>query len=87
MNKFNSWFLETKKIKLRNFRNHDYLQFDFKKGITIFTGPNGAGKTSILEAVAFVASTKSFRAGKNEDFIQHEKESAQEKQVVKRIFT
>ncbi|GAB4313045.1 MAG: DNA double-strand break repair ATPase Rad50 [Methanobacteriaceae archaeon] len=41
------------KIKLENFKSHEYTVIDFKTGISIIIGENGAGKSSILEAVSF----------------------------------
>ena len=66
-----------KKIKLRNFRNYHALQLEIKSGITIFTGKNGIGKTSVLEAVALLGSSRSFRTARNKDFIQHKFESSE----------
>ncbi len=57
------------RLVLRNFRNHASLDLSFKNRISVFTGSNGTGKTSILEAISILGSTRSFRAGKNEDFI------------------
>lgn len=57
------------RLLLFNFRNHTALNLSFPKRISIFSGSNGVGKTSILEAVSILGSTRSFRAGKNEDFI------------------
>ena len=57
------------RLFLRNFRNHSALKLSFPNRISVFTGSNGTGKTSILEAVSIIGSTRSFRAGKNEDFI------------------
>jgi DNA replication and repair protein RecF len=57
------------RLILRNFRNHASLDLSFKNRISVFTGSNGTGKTSVLEAVSLLGSTRSFRPGKNEDFI------------------
>lgn len=57
------------KLTVRNFRIHRELTLALSSGITVLTGPNGSGKTSILEAIALLASAKSFRSGANGDFI------------------
>ncbi|MDI6644590.1 MAG: SMC family ATPase [Methanobacteriaceae archaeon] len=41
------------KIKLENFKSHEYTVIDFNPGISIIMGENGAGKSSILEAISF----------------------------------
>jgi len=48
-------------IKLRNFRNHRTLQQTFTEGLNVIIGPNGVGKSNIVEAIALLATTKSFR--------------------------
>lgn len=49
-------------IVLRNFRNHAESFLTFADGINVLLGANGQGKTNILEAVSFLALTKSFYA-------------------------
>jgi DNA replication and repair protein RecF len=63
-------------LNLRSFRNHRQLDLVLQPDITIFTGRNGVGKTSILEAMALLGSGRSFRAGKNADFILRGEEMA-----------
>ncbi len=58
-----------KEVRIQNFRVYSEIAFPLEQKLTIITGPNGIGKTSILEAVSFLGSTRSFRFGKNEDFI------------------
>jgi len=65
-----------KELYLTNFRNHRNISFSLSPGISVFTGSNGIGKTSILEAISILGTGRSFRLGKNEDFIFFEKESA-----------
>ena len=48
-------------LALFNFRNYQEIKIDFFNGINIIYGENGAGKTNILEAIYFLALTKSFR--------------------------
>lgn len=50
-----------KRLSLFNFRNYHEITIDFFEGINILYGENGAGKTNILEAIYFLAITKSFR--------------------------
>jgi DNA replication and repair protein RecF len=63
-------------IQLRNFRNYRDLQLPLNGEITVLTGSNGIGKTTILEAIAILGSGRSFRNGKNADFIKSSEEAA-----------
>ena len=50
-----------KHLALFNFRNYQEIKIEFFNGINIIYGENGSGKTNILEAIYFLALTKSFR--------------------------
>ncbi len=63
-------------IQLRSFRNYRELQLVLNPEITVFTGKNGIGKTSVLEAISILGSGRSFRNGKNADFIKKGEEAA-----------
>lgn len=56
--------MQLKSLKLENFRNYEKLDIQFDQPVTAFIGQNAQGKTNILEAVAFLALGKSFRARK-----------------------
>ena len=58
-----------KKLRLHEFRNIKNKEFIFDNKINIFYGQNGAGKTSILEAIYFLSSGKSFRKGNFKNLI------------------
>lgn len=60
-------------IYLKNYRNHSELNLEFKSKTNLIIGRNGSGKTSILEAINSVSTTKSFRAQREIDTIQHDK--------------
>ncbi len=53
-------------IKLSRFRNLKDQQIDLSKDINIVFGKNGSGKSSLLEAIYFLLTTKSFREQKTE---------------------
>jgi DNA replication and repair protein RecF len=40
------------------------------KGTTVITGPNGAGKTSVLEAIAYLGTQRSFRGAPREVMVR-----------------
>lgn len=51
-----------KSIYLKNFRNYEELNIDFKNGINIIYGDNGQGKTNLLESIYVLGLTKSHRS-------------------------
>lgn len=48
-------------LKLINWRNWKEASFDFSPGLNLILGKNARGKTNILEAIVFLAITKSWR--------------------------
>lgn len=68
--------MSLRSIHLRGFRNYRELSLSLNSGITVFTGKNGIGKTSVLEAISILGSGRSFRNGKNLDFIKKGEEAA-----------
>ena len=57
------------RLKIINFRCFSSFEIEFFKGINIITGYNATGKTSILEALNFLALTKSFRTNDENQLI------------------
>lgn len=49
-----------KEIKLRNFKNFSDFECEFLPKINAFVGQNGVGKTNMLDAVHYLALTKSY---------------------------
>lgn len=70
-------------INLANFRNYSKLEFKFKTSTTIFLGDNTQGKTNILEAIYFLATSKSFKAERDEELIKYAKSSLYVEGVLK----
>jgi DNA replication and repair protein RecF len=56
-------------LTLRNFRNYLALELPLQPGTTLFYGPNAAGKTTLLEAVYFLATTRSPRTSADRELI------------------
>lgn len=54
--------LAFEKLTVRDFRNVREVVFAPSPRINVVSGDNGQGKTSLLEAIYFVATSKSFRA-------------------------
>jgi DNA replication and repair protein RecF len=50
-----------RRIATRNFRNLRDSEIELHPGANILVGDNGQGKTNLLEAIYFLATTKSFR--------------------------
>lgn len=51
--------MRIKKISLFNFKNHSSTKLSFSDGINCFVGSNGSGKTNIIDAIHYLALTKS----------------------------
>jgi DNA replication and repair protein RecF len=56
-------------LSLTSFRNYTRLELPLTPGITVITGDNAQGKSNLLEAILFLATTKSFRAGSDRELI------------------
>jgi DNA replication and repair protein RecF len=48
------------KLKLTNFKNYSWAEFDFSSKINCFIGNNGAGKTNILDSIHYLSFCKSY---------------------------
>lgn len=59
-----------KQLSLSHFRLFDEAQLQFSSGVTWIVGENGCGKTSLLEAISFLSSAKSFRTSRASRLIQ-----------------
>ena len=49
------------RLELSDFRNYVATEIGFNQGVTAIIGANGQGKTSLAEALAYLATLKSFR--------------------------
>lgn len=58
------------RVELRAFRNIDQIGFEPAPKLNVVFGDNGQGKTSLLEALYFVATTRSFRSERLQALIQ-----------------
>ena len=62
--------MKINKLYLVHFRNYSKLNISFGEKMNIFVGDNAQGKTNILEAIVFLALTKSHRIGVNPNIIE-----------------
>lgn len=66
-------------LSLQNFRSYTKSEFAFGSNTTVIVGPNTSGKTNLIEAISLLSTGKSFRADKDVQLIQFEKEMARVK--------
>ena len=64
------------KLNLLNFRNYDKLNLQLTDNMNIFIGDNAQGKTNIIEAIMYLAITKSYRVINEDDLIKFNKNKA-----------
>ncbi len=57
-------------VRLKYFRNLTDLVFKPHPGINFLIGPNGQGKTSLIEAISYLATLRSFRDRKAANVVQ-----------------
>jgi len=58
------------RLTLTNFRNYGHLELDLTPGVTVVQGGNACGKTSLLEAIFYLATAHSSRAGAERELIR-----------------
>ncbi|MHB1319922.1 MAG: AAA family ATPase, partial [Anaerolineae bacterium] len=54
-------------LELYNFRNYARLEIDLSARIHLLVGDNAQGKTNILEAIYYLATTRSPLAGQDRE--------------------
>lgn len=59
-------------LQLIQFKNYDQAKFEFVEGINCLLGKNGVGKTNLIDAIYYLAFTKSAFNAVDKDNIQHE---------------
>ncbi|MBD2699937.1 DNA replication and repair protein RecF [Spirosoma sp. BT702] len=47
------------KLSLTNFKNYEDIRYGFGQQVNVIVGPNGSGKTNLLDAIYFLALSKS----------------------------
>ena len=62
--------MEINRITLVNYRKYSNRTFNFQKGINILCGDNAVGKTSILEAIGFLITCRTFKNASNKEIIK-----------------
>ena len=68
--------MKVEKLTLKNFRNIKELTFLPDQKMNVICGPNAQGKTNLLEALWLFTGAKSFRGGKDSEFITFGQDAA-----------
>jgi DNA replication and repair protein RecF len=63
-------------VGVKHFRNIGALELEPAPGLNVIAGDNGQGKTSLLEALYFVATSRSFRTTALKEVIQQDNDIA-----------
>jgi DNA replication and repair protein RecF len=56
-------------LSLHNFRNYVRLDLDLSEGVTVLLGDNAQGKTNLLEAIYYLATSRSPHAGAERELV------------------
>lgn len=83
--RLNHHAMRIEKISLENFRNYRNLDLELPPGPTLLHGNNAQGKTNFLEAVYFLATTRSPHADRGRQLINWEMMESEDLIVVGRI--
>jgi len=59
-------------LTLSQFRCWDYKELTFPGDLIYLKGPNGCGKTSVLEAISYLSTGRSFRTSRDQECVQYE---------------
>lgn len=60
------------RLSLRHFRNIEHADLEFDSDLISIVGKNGHGKTSVLEAIGYLSTLRSFRGSKNDELVQNQ---------------
>lgn len=63
--------MKVRSIRLVHFRNIGEIRVDPESHLNFLIGSNGQGKTSVLEALSFLSTLRSFRGAKSDEVIRH----------------
>jgi DNA replication and repair protein RecF len=69
--------VKVSRLSLRAFRNIESCSFEADPHLNFFLGSNGQGKTSILEALGYLATLRSFRGAANDEIIRWGEQQAE----------
>ena len=52
------------RLSLHRFRSYESAELELAPGLTALVGRNGQGKTNVIEAIAYLATFRSFQIGR-----------------------
>ncbi|GAB4004562.1 DNA replication and repair protein RecF [Spirosoma migulaei] len=64
--------MHLEKLSLTNFKNYEDSRYVFGQQVNVIVGPNGSGKTNLLDAIYFLALSKSAFQSQDALSIQHD---------------
>jgi DNA replication and repair protein RecF len=59
------------RLRVRDLRNLEHVDFEPAPRVNVVSGDNGHGKTSLLEAIYFAATSRSFRTHRPAELLRH----------------
>ena len=65
-----------RRVKIKNFRNYEEQEINFKPNINVLFGENAQGKTNIIEGIFLCSMGKSFRAKQDKEMIKLDTQNA-----------
>jgi DNA replication and repair protein RecF len=74
-------------LSLNNFRNYGRLELPLSRGATLLIGDNAQGKTNLLEAIYYLATTRSSHTSQDNQLINWEASNSTDPLSVGRIVT
>lgn len=77
--------MQVRRLSLTNFRNYSRLELDLPAGVILLHGDNAQGKTNLLEAIYFLATTRSSHAAQEQQLINWDALLTDEPVVVGRL--
>ena len=77
--------MQVRRLSLTNFRNYARLELDLPGGVVLLHGDNAQGKTNLLEAIYFLATTRSPHATQDQQLVNWDAMQSDEPVVVGRL--
>lgn len=74
--------MQLRQLALTSFRNLQTVELTLPEGLTAVIGDNGQGKTNLLESIAFMALSESFRGAPPEALVAYDADRAVVRAVV-----
>ena len=71
---FESFLMYLSEFRVSRFRNLEHLQLNLAEELNIVSGDNAAGKSSLLEAIGYLVSGRSFRTSKQALLVSHDED-------------